>query len=217
MFEHELKNAYIGEVGNWDILSSTICYYPFKNNNTDLTWNTTLNKSGTKQTIGYEFSSSTSNDWVYTENYSNMSTFLSARLYIKSPTVWATSSAPWWIGYLAKGKMRYNCIHQATPDCIQFSYNSSTWKNTRVYGVNNQWFHLAFWFNWTEAYFYKNWVKTVIQSTTSPTIASQTAVYLLWADSWGYDIIASDFLVDSVDRESEIVNYYNATKSKYWL
>ena len=211
----ELKNAYIGEYKEWNILSSTICYYPLKNNNTDFTWNTTINKSGTKQAIGYEFT--WTNDWVRTSAYTNQSAFLSARLYIKTPTVWTSSSAPWWVGYLAKGKMRYNYIHQWTPDCIQFNYNSSTWQNTRVYGVNNQWFHLAFWYNWTEAYYYKNWVKTIIQSTTSLVVASQNDVLILWADAASYDIILSDFIVDWVDRESEIVNYYNQTKSNYWL
>jgi hypothetical protein len=74
--------------------------------------------------------------------------------------------------------------------------------------------HIAVWFNWTEAYVYKNWVKEIIVNTTSYDETIYKA-FVQSNSSFNFDV--AYFISDWIDRESEIVRAYNRTKSIFWL
>lgn len=205
----ELKNAYIGEYNWMGVLPSTVCSYPFIENNTDLTWKTTLSSGGTKQTIGYKFS--WTSDISYGSGGTATSIFASYR--IKSNRAYGTNGNCL-IGGTEKWRMGYNLAHVGGyQNAVQFS--NWTWYKSSTLWTVDTWMHIAYWFNWTEAYVYKDWVKQVI--ATSTTYEEAVNKYFIDRNWSQYDVTVAYFLIDWIDREGEIVPFFNETKSQFWL
>lgn len=192
---------------NWKILDSTVCYYPFLENNSDVTWQTSLSNWWTKQSLWYRFSTS----WNITFWWNKLSVFSSFR--IKPNSIGSSGNALVWP--TDKWCNWYNISH------------SSNFRNRAQFQTWWEWYcsptdlwivwqrmHIAVWFNWTEAYVYKNWVKEIIVSTTS----YNEDIYksLVQANS-SYNFDIAYFISDWIDRESEIVSAFNKTRSKFWL
>ena len=209
LVESELKNAYIGEdYSIWRILNSTLLYYPFEENNTDATGNTTLSNWGSKQTLWYTFS--WSSDITYTS--SKESIFCSFRIKTNASGSTSSNALIWCTD---KWQMGYNQSHWWWYiNTVQFHDNNGRYKSWTLLS-QWQWTHLAYWYNWTEAYVYKNWVKSIIQSTNNYVT---TVTHNLTKGNGGtYNFTIADRILDWVDRENEIVNHFEATKSIYWV
>ena len=194
---------------NRSILDSTVCYFPFLENNTDKTWQTSLSSWWTKQTLWYRFSwSSEITLW-----WNKTSIFTSFRIKPNSINAYEWNALVWptdkWINW-------YNIAHTWNfVNRAQFKTWWSWYRSPTDLWTVWQRMHLWLWFNWTEAYVYKNWVKEVIVSATS----YEEVVYkkfIIW-NGWSYNFDIAYFIADWVDRESEIVNAFNRTKSKFWL
>jgi len=205
--EKILQNAYIGDY-QWLILPTTVCYYPFIDNNTDATWQTTLSSWWTKQTLWYRFSwSSAITLWG-----NKLSVFSS--FWIKPNSIGRNANALVWA--TDKWGSWYNVSHIGDyRNCAQFKTWWGSWYKSSTLWTVWQWMHLALWFNWTQAYVYKNWVKQVIVETS--TYADMDTKSFLTSNGWEYNFDIAYFIADWTDREADIITFYNLTKSEFWL
>lgn len=192
---------------NWKILDSTVCYYPFIENNSDASWQTSLSNWWTKQSLWYRFSTY----WNITLWWNKLSVFSSFRIKPNSigssgnALVWATDK---WCNW-------YNIAHSWNfRNRAQFQTWWNWYRSPTDLWVVWQRMHIAVWFNWTEAYVYKNWVKEIIVNTTSYDETIYKA-FVQSNSSFNFDV--AYFISDWIDRESEIVRAYNRTKSIFWL
>lgn len=210
----EMKNAYIGEV--WTPWSNTIAYFPLAEDQLDKSWNWyILTTAGTKQTIWYQFSwSDIQINWT-----SDVANMMSVRIKIVSFGSWIWDSATMiriW------GAMRYNWYHITSSSNKKFQiYNSSS--SSLIYSSaqnTDTWnrYHLLLWVSWTTNWNYVWWINwnKVFSWTTNTN---------LWWWDWlikiinnNTTLIASDLIVENrVRTDAEVLNYYNNTKSNYWL
>lgn len=196
----------------WSVLNSTQCYYKLFKDQTDETWKTSLNVLWTKEALWYRFhNQNVTYSWT-----NSVTTFCSFRIKVNSNIwLWAYINQVW---YIWKWWMCYNPLHinNTFVNASQFS-NWSTWYVKDSWIVKWQWYHVAFWYNWTQAYCYVNWVKQVIVNSSSYRNDSTDEYrYILNYRWWETDITVSDFIKDTVDRESEIITAFNKTKSRFW-
>lgn len=200
----------------WDTSSSTFCYYPFSDNNTDSTWNTTLSAWWTKQTLWYNFNYS----WT-TINFSKTLTWTRFCSFRFKWISWDAASNNLQVGIIWIWRMCLNFSHTGSwyPKTIQSNIDGNWQKYWPVYTIW-QWVHLAYWYNWTEAYCYVNWVKTTIATWSTPWSSETESKFIgsqYTGSGYTYSFNIADFIIDTVDRESEIVPHFNATKSLYWI
>lgn len=195
-----------------DILSSTQCYYELFNNQTDKTGKTSLNVSLTKDSIWYRIH----NQNVLFSWNNSVSTFCSFRIKVNSNIwQWDYINQVW---YTWKWWMCYNPLHNNSEFVNQIQFGNWYTRYTKnSWIVKWTWYHVAFWFNWTQAYMYINWVKTVIVNSTSyRNTSGEEYRYILHYNWWETDITIADFIKDTVDRESDIITAFNKTKSRFW-
>ena len=208
----ELKNAYIGEV--WTPTSSTLAYFPLANDQLDKVGNYTLSTTGTKQTIGYQFS--WSNVWVMSWWW--LPKMISVRAKIVSFGSWIWDCAT----MIRIGRaMRYNWYHSNSSVSKMFqmynnwAYTYSSAQNTSTWN----WYHIAFgisgWTSWTYACWIngnKVWSWTI--GSTENGSWDWTVILMNNNSTW----IFSDLILETrLWDDAEILNYYNNTKSNYWL
>lgn len=211
MFQHEVKNIYIGEVTWWKPWSNTLAYFPLAEDWLDVMWNYTLSNTWTAQTIGRYFSDS-----------SNLNTSISG---VKTVSVWCKviSKSPsstygqmsilnWfyagWFSFLIQS---YN-----NSGCPQFYayYNNveyKAWNNL----VNDWEWNLITIVFWDKVIWYVNWNSYTIYNGTLSNIG--TAALVLKNNSI-CDLVLSNFIIESKARTAqEVSDYYNQTKANYWL
>ena len=224
--EKELKNAYI-----WWYLFESYWYYTFDDQNsnqiTDFSWN---NRNLTWWTMpSYTLVSGTNYAWNYTNqsswiaqsaSYSTLGDVYTMLLWVK-PT--ATNSCYvnclfWWttwnghqlsvIWWYNSGEFEY--------------YEDKTWKGTvrtaMLSGISINTRHLI-WYtrNWTAIQTYWDWVSK--NSVTGHDISLSLDLFL-WSSDWWDRFkwqIWECIIEDKVWTTQEISNYYNRTKSSYWI
>ena len=199
-----------------EVLSSTQCYYPFQENNIDKTGKTSLSSWWTKETWWYRFQN-TSLTFSWDDS---VSTFCSFWIKVNS-NIEQVSSDSWINGIWVTRKwaMCLNLNHKNSwfVNTIQF-WDWSTWYKSGAWLTKWQWYHVAFWFNWSQAYMYINWIKTIIKTGSSYRNTSGDYKYIINYQWWhAIDVVIADFIKDTVDRESDIIPFYNDSKSRYWL
>lgn len=242
MFQLELKNAYIGEV--WTPTSNTIAYYPLEKDWNDYSWNwhnltwlatpTYTTSWGTKKVVSLNGSNLwdiNNLSWTYTDY-----TF----------SVWCkpTSTGTWqeifdnlnWISWSWAWQvyMSFNgsSLEQANNRNFWYQYKQNwwTWSYYNVYWISsldiNIWYNLVITStsNWIKMYI--NW--TQVASNSISWIISLTAwKNSIWGrsnntSSWGntnfFNWYLSEFILENKTwTATQISDYYNSTKSKYWL
>ena len=194
----------------WSPWSNTLAYFPLTENQTDQVWNAGINLTWTKQNVGFYFNATGSIDvtnlpskpsfwayWVQLNRKATSTDTISFFMVDGWPRfIWADIS---WAG--------------------QFKYvNSSssfvTWGTAQWHNLNT-WYHLAFGWDWTNFRAFHNW--NLVWSWTA-TFKSYTgnSVSLLKNNWWA--ITVSDVIFENRLRTAqEIQDYYNNTKSNYWL
>lgn len=216
-FEHELKNAYIGEYQ-----VNTVAYFPLENdyvdksnNNISMTKNWTISfttLSSWKKVANFQWWTIYSNNSFmnllpsgYTVSYwytvNKNSTYRRNQFYLwwdySTLECWATTLETWW--GLWKTKLYYY------GDNSIWDTSHSGWLNA-VITVENH----------TSVKMYINWSLYVSHSTT------QSSWFLgIWYSTYSRDChnwYMSEFIVDGKLRtDQEIQDYYNQTKWNYWL
>ena len=220
MFEHSLKNAYIGYAREpW---ADTVAYYPFKTNRNDYSGNG-YNVTNTYSTTIADF------NWVSCLNFNG-----------SMCQVWTIDTLTSYSNYTIIA--RFYCIN-STATCIFFkewgswggsgfstwdaSWNQIRWGNTTntysqisspiswtwvlcgVTALNWVW---SFYINWVQTIYKSSWVIAPNHNTTPLSIGGTEAGT---ASSSGY---LSELIIEKKWwTDQEVLNYYNKTKANYWL
>ena len=197
----------------WKPWSNTVMYYPFKDDQLDKVWTSSLPLTWIKQTLWYNFSGS----WEYKVNNPNVNNrFISVWVKFNSliTSSWASQTI-----FTYPAEVNY-CLYNAATSftkrfwCYVSTSGSTTdkWKSFGNYDyVLWQWVHLAYGTDWTKCVAYVNWVLNWTYTTNST--LSRWMTFLRWMD-----LTYSELIGESVCWTSqEVQNYYNSTKSKYWL
>jgi len=216
----ELKNAYIGEYRvPW---ANTIAYYPLETNANDFSGN---NRNWTGNSMSY------TTDWTIQVANFNWG-------YITLPTVWTLNNVTvnLWFKSTQTTSWEFPMVFLApTSDNKNLSFALTSglvyvyrWNGSSVYSIHS-WDRLADW-QWHN-------ITTTINSTTQTLYAdgvlksSGSCNYAieragrsaLWKNIWNsgnpiYRGYMSNVIIENKARTAdEISNYYNSTKSKYWL
>lgn len=228
---YKVNKRYVGtnlvRTGPWTPWSNTIAYYPLDSINTvnDKSWN---NRNWTKYwTIN--FSTYSWVDCAYFNGGSN---------YIQVPyDSWMSTSSitiSLWANTLEYHGNRWlvykwqftwqNWIYAIAINNVSWYYfdwrinTTPHWCN--VFDWNNIWTHILVDFNWSTWHVYKNW-SLISTFSQSQSISSDTNKLILWG-YWNsnycfYWYLSKIIIENKVWTATEVLNYYNQTKSLYWL
>lgn len=215
MKEKELKNAYIGEYRvPW---ANTIAYYPLTSSSTvnDQSWN------------GYNLT----NNWASFGTYNgvdcgyfnNANAYKSWSLFTWNPTFTVsirakiTTTSAWknfWWFWTANGA---GCFGLWLDRTTLYTW---WWNNDRNtgYTFDTNWHHVVFNYSSWSGIVYVDWT-AVYNWTWSPNI--QNDYTTIGSNAWLFDkrrgYLSEAIFEDKVRTAQEISNYYNSTKSNYWL
>ena len=206
LVQKELKNWYIWEyVEPRTPWANTVAYFPFKNDQLDAAWNAVISTTGTQQTIGYNFNSS----WVM--SVTNVTSARFVNYWVKFGSAKAGENQAPFIGY---GEVTYNYSHSdgGYNQTVSYRASSSSWgHSTTIPTISWVWYNFAYGYDGTKVIAYFNWTK-VADITTS---AYNNNYWCLWVD---IDETLSNLIYETTLRTAEeVLDYYNQTKSTYWL
>ena len=210
MFEHELKNAYIGYVRTpW---SNTIAYFPFEEDQLDHSGSYTLDKTWTQQTLWFSFSltnsslllsstpstTKTTSCWLKIDSFSH---------HTYSWQAWLIRDSPWC--YLL-----WDASHTPTGYCYLWD-----WSNEHIVSApyQNWWNYLAKVVDTTnnKMLFYLNWTKYEINSINQA--YWNMVAFSSWSSCSLTTTLSELILADRERTATDVADYYNSTKSKYWI
>ena len=209
--EKILKNAYIGEV--WTPWSNTIAYFPLETDQLDHKGSLTLPVTWTKQTIWYLFN--TNQSWV--QVHSSATKFINFWINIQSINAanclcW---SLLWWyvFHYRNHGNTLTNKFWIFT-----WSWGSGAVTSNQVSMTTSVWYNVCVWYDSNGSVWYLNWVNVFTTSSTPYAWGDEAWAFGTWNWNKQWSAIISEMILeDRVRTSQEILNYYNWTKSKYWL
>ena len=208
-YQYELKNVYLGY--EFEPSSSTLFYFPLKDDLLDKVWSTTIPISWTKQTIWYSFNTV----WASTPNPS----FWNSNFWFVSVRVkWLWNSSSSLIQQTintAKWDTQYNFNHTNNVYLKYFACHDSWWTwhafGTQQNVSHNVWHHFAYWYNWSGSVAYIDW--QLIWTYAQTPYASSA-----WTFWNSMNVVYSEIIWETIARsEDKILSYYNATKSLYWI
>ena len=194
----------------WQPWANTIAYYPFETDTLDAYWITTLSISWTQESIWYSFTSSSN---------PSISSSLSGRFisiwikfvsrsgsYCEWPKVWY-------------GGITYNFYHSSSGFSQRFQYDSGEtgWVASSMQTINaDEWKYLAYWYDSQaqKVVAYINWYKVWDLPSAWASSGSQWTCRLF---RWGTVVLSKLIIENQARAESDIIRYYNQTKSNYWL
>lgn len=203
--------------------ANTILYFPFENDADDHSWNWySLDVSGTQETIGRTF-----NTYVYLNKSSEWTKFISCWIKILNRGSWYSSSADWAL-FAISWPDWYMCYriydYYWSTDAITYTYRvSSSTQDAAKVTVNStiwEWVYLCWYYDsnvWSVGFI--NWQKYII-STQTPRTWWEPTRDGFFLNKWTTkaSITLSDVIAESVIwTDQQITDYFNATKSKYWV
>ena len=207
LWEHELKNAYIGEV--WTPWSNTLSYFPFAEDQLDHVGNSSISTTGTQQTLWYRFSSSGE---ITISTPPSTCKFMIA--WVKYNNNENTIAQFWWT---YNWFMLYNFKHAENTSyerTFQVSRSSSSYyKSNQQSTTTWTWYCMAMWGDTTAAVGYINWVNVWNRSWAS------------WYTGWnsirfwyGINMDVSNYILESqLWTAQQVKDFYNLTCETYWL
>ena len=214
-------NTVYGGEPKWKPWANTLAYYP-------LTSTTTVNdESGN----GYNLT----NRWSVTFGiYDGIDcayiNYWSKNALYSQNNIWKT--IVWTQNFTYSVWAKFNVVQN---NWIIVINNDNTIEDRAVGILNNKlaayiyrsWTHFAYWdtpttntryyitltYNWTDLKIYQNWVEKWSVSTGGAT----DVVNILWIGQWTNWYVSNVIVEDKARTATEISDYYNKTKSNYWL
>lgn len=195
--------------------ANTIAYFPLINDQTDKVWSAYVNVTWTKQNVWFKFTASSSQKLTVAN--------VTQKVYFTS--LWgqwntrATSNDT--ISFFTKdGGLRFCWYHTSSSSIGTWGgYNSSsTWIGSN-YGSRsvpqNTWFHLACgWKNWV----YRAYINWSLVWSGSGTPKSYTGDDMgLMSNNWCAWTFSDIIYEKELWTDQQVADYYNLTKSNYWL
>lgn len=242
--QQELKNAYIGY--GWTPWSNTLLYYPLEQDWNDyswnwhnLTWNGTPTYTvswGTKKVVNLNGSTMgriANLSWTYT-NYTfnvrckptnNTTTWQEMFDNYKDGTSQTQSGDSVYINFNGTS------YEQASVKDFAHQYRPNWWLNAfqNIYGTTNRstnaWYNVCVASTSSWVKIYVNWTQVASNSTTWTIILDSGYNYIWWRYRYYYNDYVNRFIgylsefimEDKTWTAQEILNYYNGTKSNYWI
>lgn len=209
----ELKNAYIGEVER-EPTANTVMYYPFLNDELDHVGSSSLPVSWTQQTIGYyyaEFSPINLTNPPTDCRFISVWLKYDGRVKEQEGQDYYGASSP--TTYIWDIKFNYFNSNSSSSERFQLRAGSSSWvfSNWPITLTTWVWHHMAMGYDGTKVWAFLDGVKKWEEAKGYYT------PWNLWLSNNAKQTV-SEFIGEKVVRsESEVVDYYNATKSKYWI
>lgn len=205
----------------WKPWANTIAYYP-------LTSTSTVNDmSGNNRTLTNQWSVTFSDtDWAILNSNSkrlpfpssfNMWTVITVSVWVKHTTTNALRILSDWSGVAPRIIFG---IEQWALFCHMWNGSSwEVWKNIVSSSINT-WEYYVLVKNWATCTYYKNW--TLLSSHTyayNPSIwwAENGNEYCIWMNEWWTNNIKDYIIENRIWTSEQVANYYNSTKSNYWL
>ena len=188
--------------------ANTIAYFPFKDDTSDASghWYT-LDVAWSKQTIWYDFTSTVSigNSFPYSTVKTSMC-WVKIKSFSKSGAhqAWLLRTQPW--SYLVSDNLYPNWWFYAYTNGNKYTDAPRT-LDTRM--------HLVITVSWADLVCYKDGVKYTVTGWAGQWWYNRL---LYFASNCSWTFCVSDAIFeDKVRTEQEVSDYYNQTKSKYWL
>lgn len=197
--------------------ANTIAYFPLKDDILDQTWNLTLTHGTmTKATVGYNVTgwAKVTTNWAvyYMWGWCNVQQGYDAYVAI------CTCDNPE-MGYYYKhveSKLNHQCY---------VAYNSSfDVSNASVVIWENSRHHYAISYSWGKSCVYIDGVKRVEYNWIGYNFWNMAYLFSTWSggwqtpNSWSGVAYISDYILESVWwTDQEVADYYNSTKSNYWI
>jgi hypothetical protein len=204
--ETELKNAYIWEYQErWQPWANTVAYFPFSSDAIDVTGNNTLTNSWTQNWLWWEFSS-----WSNITTPSGIINYVN--FWIQINNYWSTNN--WiclynkrWIGYYAY--QGYAHLNKKI-----FIWYDSNFSQEAVDFAPTTWtrHNISYGYDWTKTIYSIDGVSWTLYNWVGYDFGDSFIVAQKW---W---VVISKLILEDICWTSEqIANYYNQTKSNYWL
>lgn len=203
--------------------ANTLVYFPFDWDANDHSGNWyTLSATWTQETIGRRFNTAVNLVWTI----SQLANFQS--YWMKLYTCWSWGSnteaqvdvypTTWYMCY-----QNYANYWSAAYDRVRFVYNSS-WNqyDYTVWAKNNlnNWYHIVLAYsNPWGVWIFINWVKHQLTTGTSGLNPATTVnSFISNGSTTKMDVALSDVIAETTARsDADVIAYFNATKSKYWV
>ena len=228
---YKVNKIYVGtqqvRPAGWTPGSNTIAYYPLTSSSTiqDKSWNDrNLINTGsvvfwTYQWVNCAYFNWTSNSQLYNTSIS-FSAYPTQTVLVWMYISWTSTSVYQTIYHTwttAKTGKLGSWFKYWTWICIWSWY--WWYESIKSWNINGSWHLLVNVTNWTSSTQYLDWA--LYQSLTNSLSYTQTWLYIWWAQQSSSERLSwyeSEFIVESKVRTAqEIQDYYNNTKSNYWL
>lgn len=222
IWDKEVKEIYCGTKESFTPWANTIYYFPLDTDATDHSWHWyTLSNTWTATTLWRNFTSSVTTS----PSGSTISNAKFRMMWIKINNVWyqsqktnsATMNVDDWFNLV----LMSGWVGQSRPITISYYYQSWSSYATTDWQPNLttwNWYCIAFQNEWTEAVAYCNWVRHVMATwKTGYSWGNQWILKKESTTTW-MSVDISEIILESATRtQSQIVNYFNDTKSMYWV
>ena len=191
--------------------ANTIAYFPLVDDQLDVTGNYTLSLTGTQKSVGYQFYwSELSVDWNYEKVY-----FINLRVKIDTFGGGITDTGT----FINMWGMRYNWYNSNSSYSKIFMMkngNNADILSTKQSTTTWTWYNMVF--GMDSSYNYKAYINwNLVWSGTAPSIREYTNFNVLLFNHQTQATF-SQVIVESEPRtDQEVLDYFNATKSDYWL
>ena len=214
LVQKELKNAYIGEV--WTPWSNTVAYYPLKENANDYSWN----------------SKNLNNNWLTFWTYSGVTCASSsgnyAQLSLWTYTTYSTLTVSIWHNPTTTTPIRYAFGFGGSVDMgiwnngVTYYASGSQYFDQAIWVTANQWTNIIVTVNWSTWNIYKNWSLYTTRTDWWNVVANSIAIWTNSSASYPqnnrfYGYLSNAIIENKTRTAQEVANYYNQTKSDYWL
>ena len=200
--------------------SNTVAYYPLTSSTTvnDLSWNSrTLTNSWSVTFWTYK--------WVDCAYFSWSNYLYNSSVYSNQNAI----TVSWWMYFIANSQYSDNVFRWGNnlwPWVDRTNNNNfrcSPWLSAYIaISSDTTWRHYAFTYSWWSTWtlkFYVNWVLIWTYSSATPPSSSWIAISRSYNNNEGYfKWWQSNIIVENkVRTDTEVLNYYNKSKSNYWL
>lgn len=214
-------NVYIYS-SEWIPWSNTIAYFPFKDDVLDHSWNWNVLSNTqylSKQSLWYKWQFSQWQTWLWIN-----AVFTNSQWNAKFISVWyKVDSASWNSNLLSIWKYWsawYNPSHWRSDLSWKIAiFTNSSW----TIGASTNWMsfnarhHLTIWYDWSKVLISKDWVQTTLYNWSWYNFWNDIVI-VWWWNNTNMVAYVSNFICESVCwTAQEVQDYYNNTKSLYWI
>lgn len=199
----------------WTPDADTVMY--FKWNGLDIVWNAKLNYNGIQLDNCRSYTRQTSSGSNYSVTWDISSEnvcFVSCRWKVDQKP--SQTSAQMQTPYCNTGWVRLDWQHGTVwkYDCFEYRLSNSRPRGSTLWLQWDTRYNLAYWYDGSSVFYFINWVKTVLYTWK---VSTESKKELCRIDDLNRTVYIWDAIFKSaIPSDSEIIAYFNKSKSLYW-